>query len=202
MLVYHAPFEATILRQLAERFPDLAGRLQAVIARIVDLLPIVKRNYYNPDMRGSWSLKAVLPTVAPDLDYADLDEVQDGVLAQVAYEEAIAPETSSERRETIRQPPALLRARHAGDGASGGVLPVGPAVLWLSSLDFARPVVESNWNLDSSHDLDDGFLRGPTSPLFLPPYSPTMLRGSLLEALVSSMGVSRRKYDCPPVLRM
>jgi len=87
----------------AERFPDLAGRLQAVIARIVDLLPIVKRNYYHPDMRGSWSLKAVLPTVAPDLDYGDLDEVQDGVLAQVAYEEAIAPGTSPERRETIRR---------------------------------------------------------------------------------------------------
>ena len=103
VLVYHAPFEATILGQLAERFPDLAGRLQAVVARIVDLLPIVKRNYYHPDMRGSWSLKAVLPTVAPDLDYGDLDEVQDGVLAQVAYEEAIAPGTSAERRETIRR---------------------------------------------------------------------------------------------------
>jgi Domain of unknown function(DUF2779) len=161
VLVYHAPFEATILRQLAERFPDLAGRLQAVIARIVDLLPIVKRNYYHPDMRGSWSLKAVLPTVAPDLDYGDLDEVQDGVLAQVASE----------------------LPQHG-------------------SLDFTRPVVESNWNLDSSHDLDDGFLRGLTSPPFLPPYSPTMLRGSLLEALVSSMGVSRRKYDCPPIPRM
>ena len=103
VLVYHAPFEATILRQLAERFPDLAGRLQAVVDRIVDLLPIVKRNYYHPDMRGSWSLKAVLPTVAPDLDYGDLDEVQDGVLAQVAYEEAIAPGTSADRRETIRR---------------------------------------------------------------------------------------------------
>jgi hypothetical protein len=45
----------------------------------------------------------VLPTVAPDLDYGDLDEVQDGVLAQVAYEEAIAPATSAERRETIRR---------------------------------------------------------------------------------------------------
>lgn len=63
----------------------------------------MKRNYYHPDMRGSWSLKAVLPTVAPDLDYGDLDEVQDGVLAQVAYEEAIAPGTSAARRETIRR---------------------------------------------------------------------------------------------------
>jgi len=63
----------------------------------------VKRNYYHPDMRGSWSLKAVRPTVAPHLDYGDLDEVQDGVLAQAAYEEIIAPATSADRRETIRR---------------------------------------------------------------------------------------------------
>src|SRR5665648_776075 len=34
-------------------------------------------------------------------------------------------------------------------------------------LDFTGPVVQPDRNLDSSHDLDDGFLRGPTSPLFL-----------------------------------
>jgi len=94
-------------RAARRALPDLAGRLHAVIGRIVDLLPIVKRNYYHPDMRGSWSLKAVRPTVAPHLDYGDLDEVQDGVLAQAAYEEAIAPATSADRCETIRR--TLLR---------------------------------------------------------------------------------------------
>jgi len=103
VIVYHQTFEKTILKQLAARFPDLAERLNAVNARVVDLLPIVKRNYYHPDMRGSWSLKAVLPTVAPDLDYASFDEVHDGAEAQSAYDEAIDPETSSERRAKIRR---------------------------------------------------------------------------------------------------
>ena len=35
-------------------------------------------------MKGSWSIEKVLPAVAPDLNYADLD-VQDGLQAQKIY---------------------------------------------------------------------------------------------------------------------
>ena len=45
----------------------------------------------------------MLPTVAPDLDYVDLEQVHDGTEAQIAYDEAIAPGTSAERREELRQ---------------------------------------------------------------------------------------------------
>ena len=41
-------------------------------------------------MRGSWSIKAVLPTVAPELDYGDL-EVQGGQAAQQKYMELLIP---------------------------------------------------------------------------------------------------------------
>jgi len=41
-------------------------------------------HYYHPDQHGSYSIKAVLPTVAPELDYGELDEVQDGTAAQLA----------------------------------------------------------------------------------------------------------------------
>jgi len=51
-------------------------------------------------------------------------------------------------------------------------------------LDFAGPVVKWGWNLDFGHNLDDGFLRGPTSPLFLaslqPRDVPRILVGLLL----------------------
>jgi len=43
----------------------------------------------------------VLPTVAPDLDYAALGEVRDGTAAQVAYVEAIDAETPESRREAL-----------------------------------------------------------------------------------------------------
>ena len=62
-------------------------------------------------MRGSWSLKAVLPTVAPDLDYANLDDVQEGGAAEAAFQEAISPETMPERREVLRRALEVYCAR-------------------------------------------------------------------------------------------
>ncbi|MFO1517571.1 MAG: DUF2779 domain-containing protein [Lysobacterales bacterium] len=101
VLVWNQSFEATRLRELADRFPRKAEALQAVIARMVDLLPIYRNHYYHRDMRGSWSIKAVLPTVAPELDYGDL-AIGDGGAAQAAYKEAIHPDTSEVRREELK----------------------------------------------------------------------------------------------------
>jgi hypothetical protein len=53
-------------------------------------------------MHGSFSIKAVLPTVAPHLSYADLGEVKDGIAAQAAFEEAIEVDTEPERRHQLR----------------------------------------------------------------------------------------------------
>ena len=60
---------------------------------MVDLLPLACKHHYHQVMKGSWSIKHVLPTVAPELDYGNLDEVQDGSGAQIAYLEAISQET-------------------------------------------------------------------------------------------------------------
>ena len=54
-------------------------------------------------MKGSWSIKNVLPTVAPDLSYQDLDEIQDGMAASKAYLEAINPATPEARRAELKQ---------------------------------------------------------------------------------------------------
>ena len=90
----------------ASRYSDLAGPLKAAIAWLVDLHPPTKQHYDHAALNGSWSLKAVLPTVAPDLDYAKLGEVQDGLAAQRAYVEASAPNTRAPRRDSLRR--ALL----------------------------------------------------------------------------------------------
>jgi hypothetical protein len=71
--------------------------------RIVDLLPIARLHYYHPSQHGSWSLKAVLPTIADDLSHDSLDGVRDGGMAMVAYSEAIQPQTKSARKEEIRR---------------------------------------------------------------------------------------------------
>ncbi len=85
IIVYSATYERSRLEELSMRHPEHADVLEKYIGRLVDLLPIVKDSFYHPAMRGSFSIKNVLPIIAPDLDYAGLDEVQEGTAAQVAY---------------------------------------------------------------------------------------------------------------------
>jgi len=66
-------------------------------------MPITKNRYYHPSQQGSWSIKKVLPALVPELKYSDLDGVQDGNMAIAAYLEAIAPETTSDRKQEIEQ---------------------------------------------------------------------------------------------------
>ena len=104
ILVYHATYERGRLAELAERHPEFAPVLQTYIDRVVDLLPLVKEFFYHPAMHGSFSIKKVLPVIAPDLDYGELDEIQEGTGAQVAFvEAALNPNTTAERRSEIEQ---------------------------------------------------------------------------------------------------
>jgi CRISPR/Cas system-associated exonuclease Cas4 (RecB family) len=103
---YNASFEKSRILELAAAFPDLADALTCIASRVVDLLPVTRANWYHRDQRGSWSIKAVLPTVAAEMDYAGL-EVKDGGSAQEAYIEAIAECCTPERRMALD---AALRA--------------------------------------------------------------------------------------------
>ena len=105
VVAWNASFERGCLLRLASLFPDLAPALTSIATRLVDPLPIVRRHYYHRDMRGSWSLKAVLPTLGPT-GYADLVEVKSGTDAQAGYLEAIDPATSPGRAAALRD--ALL----------------------------------------------------------------------------------------------
>ena len=97
-----APFERRVINDLIEEFPDLAPQLKSLIDRLVDLHPIVKEHYYHPDMKGSWSLKAITACIAPEMSHAKLGEVADGTAAQRAYLEIIAAEADSVRKKDLR----------------------------------------------------------------------------------------------------
>ena len=103
VFVYNAAFETTRIRELAERHPRLAPALRAINDRVVDLLPIARQHYYHPSQQGSWSIKAVLPALCPELRYDALDGVQDGGAAQQAYLEAITPATSAPRKAELER---------------------------------------------------------------------------------------------------
>ncbi len=100
----YGSYEKTVLNALIARYPDLAEDLHKLTDRLVDLLAIMRKTYYHPDMLGSWSIKNVLPTVAPHLDYGSLGDVQDGSAAGTAYLQLITPETSpAERQRLVRE---------------------------------------------------------------------------------------------------
>ncbi len=106
ILVYSS-YEKTTLNNLANLYPDLEVPLYDIINRLVDLHPITKANYYHPNMHGSWSIKKVLPTIAPELDYAALEIVTEGNQAQLAFLQMIDPDQTLERKEKLRL--ALLK---------------------------------------------------------------------------------------------
>lgn len=112
VIAYNAAFERGVIVKLAAAFPDLAPALNGLAARLVDLLPVARKHWYHRDQRGSWSIKAVLPTLAGRGGgstlplYAAL-EVKHGADAQGAYLEATAPGCSPARRAALD---AALRA--------------------------------------------------------------------------------------------
>ena len=85
VLTYNQTFEKGVLKSLAEAFSDLADDINAKIENIRDLMiPFRKRDVYRWQMRGSYSIKAVLPVLVPDLSYDDL-AVSDGMMAMRVY---------------------------------------------------------------------------------------------------------------------
>jgi hypothetical protein len=105
IIVFNAAFERTRMKEMGELFPDLAPAMNSAIDRLFDLLPVARSHYYHPEMRGSWSIKAILKSIAPELDYKEL-MVGDGNLAMDAFRKLISPTTSALDREETRN--ALL----------------------------------------------------------------------------------------------
>ncbi|HEY6435813.1 MAG TPA: DUF2779 domain-containing protein, partial [Ignavibacteriaceae bacterium] len=86
VLVYNKAFEITRLNEIARDFPKYADEIEKLVSRIKDLMvPFQKKHYFAPGMKGSYSIKAVLPSLVPELSYDEL-EINEGGLASIAYE--------------------------------------------------------------------------------------------------------------------
>lgn len=86
IIVYYAPFEKSILQHLANDFPQYKSQMENFLSRLVDLIVPFRRQYlYLPAMKGSYSIKAVLPALVDDVSYSDL-EIQEGGTASITYQ--------------------------------------------------------------------------------------------------------------------
>ncbi|MFH0809074.1 MAG: DUF2779 domain-containing protein [Pseudomonadota bacterium] len=104
-ILIYTSYEKRIIRELAEQFPRHSSRLLALMDRFCDLEALVKRYYYHPSFYGSFSLKAVLPALIPEMNYDSL-VIGDGNEASREYLRMVDPATSTQEREVIRR--ALL----------------------------------------------------------------------------------------------
>ena len=88
-LAYNMSFEKTVLKNLANEFTDLYEHLMDIHDNMHDLMiPFSKGHYYNVAMKGSYSIKYVLPALYPgdpELDYHNLDTVHNGSEASAAF---------------------------------------------------------------------------------------------------------------------
>lgn len=74
IVAYNSTFEKNRLRDMIKRFPSEADFLRDLISRFVDLMALFRPQniYYLPAMNGSYSIKDVLPAIAPEFSYSDL----------------------------------------------------------------------------------------------------------------------------------
>jgi hypothetical protein len=104
ILVYSS-FEKTMIRGLANLLPAYAPELADIEAKLFDLEPVVRRGLVHPDFGGRSSIKVVLPVLAPDLSYADL-EIGDGGAAVAAFAKLTSGKVTEEEVRAVRR--ALL----------------------------------------------------------------------------------------------
>jgi hypothetical protein len=108
VVVFNSGFEGRVLRGLAKLFPDLSAHLHAIDANIADMMAVFRsRAYYNRELKGSYSIKKVLPALCPgdpELDYGALGSIQNGNDAMYAFAELhLKPREEIERiREALR----------------------------------------------------------------------------------------------------
>jgi Domain of unknown function(DUF2779) len=78
IMVYNAGFEKSRINELARDFPEYEVQLTEINTRIIDLMePFRQKAFYKPSMRGSYSMKAVLPSIDPKYSYDNLN-IQQG----------------------------------------------------------------------------------------------------------------------------
>ena len=103
-VAYNMTFEKAVIKNLSELYPDLSIHLMNIYDNMKDLMiPFNDRDYYCKDMKGSYSIKYVLPALFPDdpsLNYHNLDMVHNGSEAMSSY--ANMNSLNEEEKEKLR----------------------------------------------------------------------------------------------------
>ena len=103
VIVWNKSFECGINEALGSRVQLKKAFLQSVNDRVFDLMDIFKKQYFvHKDFRGSTSIKRVLPVLAPELSYKDL-EIHDGGSASQSWNKLTTGQISPEEKLKVAQ---------------------------------------------------------------------------------------------------
>jgi hypothetical protein len=102
IIVFNRAFEAGRLNEIAANFPSFQFPISNIVSRIKDLMVLFQnRQYYAPGMKGSYSIKQVLPALVPGFSYENL-AIGDGGSASHAFM-SMYSETDPEKIRTTRE---------------------------------------------------------------------------------------------------
>ncbi|HOU75921.1 MAG TPA: DUF2779 domain-containing protein [Candidatus Dojkabacteria bacterium] len=89
IIVWYKPFETLRTKEMGELYPEFKDFCKNIVYRIYDLMNIFKKQYYLDSLtKGSCSIKQVLPTMAPDLSYKDM-EIAEGATAMTSWNKMV-----------------------------------------------------------------------------------------------------------------
>ena len=98
----YSNYERRVLSELAENLPRQSDQILATLDRLKDLQALIKKYFYSPGFRGSFSLKSVLPVLVPNMSYENL-AIKEGTHASLEYLRLLNSETPPEERRRIEQ---------------------------------------------------------------------------------------------------
>ena len=110
VIVYNQKFEKSLVNEkLAIMYTDLKEEIERINGNMVDFMkPFEQRSYYTKEMKGSYSIKYVLPALFPNdpkLDYSNLELIHKGDEASGAF--LTLKNQTPEKQKEIRN--ALLK---------------------------------------------------------------------------------------------
>ena len=105
IVAYNKSFEARVLEDLGEAFPEYAVCIADSTSRLVDLIvPFRSFHYYHPSQKGSASLKSVLPAITgygyEDMPIAKGDDASLAFL-RITFEDLTEAEAAKVREELL-----------------------------------------------------------------------------------------------------
>jgi len=104
VIVWHETFEKKFINEnIAQRLPQHAEFIGRFNAAVFDLEKLfLAQHYIHPHFKGRTSIKKILPVLAPELSYADL-EISDGGQASNEWWRMVGPMATPAEKQEIAQ---------------------------------------------------------------------------------------------------